>query len=582
MGFSQIVYIWTAIIPVIVLLYYFFRKKYTDQTVSSTLFWSEIMQETRVSPYLKHLQKNALLYLQLLALLLLVLALMNPYLKKSTIAGTQVIFIVDTSATMLAGKEQSTFDTHKKEMLSLVEQLDGRPVTLITTGNTPQAVLQQETNIKEIKQAIHDLQVTYETAQMNKVLDVAQAFVGGDTQTSIYVFTDTLDKKQLPMEEDSVKWLVYGAAKDLTNVAITRFAATTDGKAVMALVQLQNDTNEEQNFKLALQNEKGEEVITEEVTLPANETITKTFKDLPLTNIMHASLDIQDDYAIDNMQAVLLQTTTSKIVVDQNMHQLVQKGFQTISNGVKIVPPLQVPDNQDATVVTNQTALLAQMTNPVVLFGRDDAEKIEANSSVTTTSDSLFAFSSLDDVYVSAVYPPIENYKTIATVGQDPFIQRSPKGDIVILADIEDTDWPLHPSFPLFLWSVEQALSESIGSIGLFVPNEERAVALAQGDWSVFSQEDEFLSIIDNGLLTAPMKPGIYTARTNDEEKHLIVQLQSQERVIEKGTSYTLGELQENGKEEQSKSSFVPWLILIILVLLVMEWEVQRRRGFTN
>lgn len=539
------------------------------------------MQETRVSPYLKHLQKNALLYLQLLALILLVLALMNPYLKKSTIAGAQTIFIVDTSATMLAGKGQSTFDTHKKEMLSLVEQLDGRPVTLITTGNTPQAVLQQETNTKDIKQAIQDLQVTYETAQMNKALDVAQAFVG-DIQTSIYVFTDTLDKKQLPMEKDSVKWIVHGAEKDLTNVAITRFAATTDGKAVMALVQLQNDTNEEQNFTLALQNEKGEEIIAEEITLPANEAVTKTFKDLPLTNTMSATLDVQDDYAIDNSQAVLLQTTTSKIVVDQNMHQLVQKGFQTISNDVKIVPALQVPDNKDTTVVTNQTALLTQMTKPVVLFGRDDAEKREANSSVKTTSDSLFAFSSLEDVYVSAVYPPIENYKTIATVGEEPFIQRSPKGDIIVLADIEDTDWPLHPSFPLFLWSVEQELSESIGSIGLFAPNEERAVALAQGDWSIYSQEDEFLSTIENGLLTAPMKPGIYTARTNGEEKHLIVQLQSQERVIEQGTSYTLGELQENDKEELSKASFVPWLILIILVLLVMEWEVQRRRGFTN
>lgn len=539
------------------------------------------MQETRVSPYLKHLQKNALLYLQLLALILLVLALMNPYLKKSTIAGAQTIFIVDTSATMLAGKEQSTFDTHKKEMLSLVEQLEGRPLTLITTGNTPQAVLQQETNTKDIEQAIQDLQVTFETAQMNKALDVAQAFVG-DTQTSIYVFTDTLDKKQLPMEKDSVKWLVYGASKDLRNVAITRFAATTDGKAVMALVQLQNDTNEKQSFALALQDAKGEEIITEEVTLPANEAVTKTFKDLSLSDTLSATIDIQDDYAIDNTQTVLLQTATSKIVVDQGMHQLIQKGFQTISNGVKIVPALQVPDNKDATVVTNQTALLTQMTKPVVLFGRDDAEKIEANTSVKTTSDSLFAFSSLEDVYVSAIYPPIENYKTIAIVGDVPFIQRSPKGDIIVLADIEDTDWPLHPSFPLFLWSVEQELSESIGSIGLFAPNEERAVALAQGDWSIYSQEGEFLSTVDNGLLTAPMKPGIYTARNNNEEKQLIVQLQSQERVIEQGTSYTLGELQENSKEEVSKASFVPWLILIILALLVIEWEVQRRREFTN
>jgi len=480
LGFSQIIFSWTAIIPVIVLLYYFFRKKYTEQTVSSTLFWSEIMQETRVSPYLKHLQKNALLYLQLLALLLLVLALMNPYVKKSTIVGAQTIFIVDTSATMLAGKSQSTFDTHKQEMLTLMDELNGRPVTLITTGAAPKAVLQQETNTNEIKKAIQDLQVAYETAEMNKALDVAQAFVG-DTPTSIYVFTDTPDKKQLPMDKDSVKWLVRGAAKDLTNIAITRFAATTDGQVTLALVQLHNDTNTEQKVTLALQNAEGEELVAESVVVPPNEAITKTFKDLPLAKSMTATIDAKDDYAVDNQQTVLLQTTTSKIAVDQGMHQLIQKGFQTVSNGVKIVPSLQVADNQDATVITNQTALLEKMDKPLVLFGRDDAEKVEANGLVSTRSDALFAFSELKDVYVSAVYPGFADYETIASVGDEPFIQRSPKGDIVVLADIADTDWPLHPSFPLFLWSTEQQLTETVGSLGIFSPNEQRAVALAQG-----------------------------------------------------------------------------------------------------
>ncbi|WP_460011288.1 vWA domain-containing protein [Lysinibacillus sp. CTST325] len=581
MGFSQILFSWTAIIPVIVLLYYFFRKKYTDQTVSSTLFWSEIMQETRVSPYLKHLQKNALLYLQLLALLLLVLALMNPYVKKSTIVGAQTIFIVDTSATMLAGKEQSTFDTQKKEMLSLVNELDGRPVTIITTGNTPKAILQQETNTKDIEKAIQQLQVTYETAQMNKALDVAQAFVG-NTPTSIYVFTDSLDKKQLPMEKDTVKWIVKGSAKDLTNIAITRFAATTDGQSAMALVQLQNDTDQEQNVTLSIENVKGKEIVTESIALPPNEAVTKTFKDLPLEDTMTAKIDAKDDYAVDNSQTVLLQTATSKVVVDQSMHQLIQKGLQTINSSVKIVPSSQLADNLDATVVTNQTALLEKMDKPIVLFGRDDVEKVEATGEISITSDALFAFSELKDIYVSALYPGFDDYKTIASVGDQPFIQRSPEGDIVVLADIADTDWPLHPSFPLFLWSAEQELSASIGSLGIFTPNEQRAVALTQGDWSIYSQEDEFLSSITNGLLAAPMKPGIYTARSNDEDKRFIVQLQAQERVIEKGTSYTLGELPDNGKEEISKTSFVPWLILMILVLLVLEWEVQRRRGFTN
>ena len=539
------------------------------------------MQETRVSPYLKHLQKNALLYLQLLALLLLVLALMNPYVKKSTIVGAQTIFIVDTSATMLAGKEQSTFDTHKKEMLSLVNELDGRPVTIITTGNTPKAILQQETNTKDIEKAIQQLQVTYETAQMNKALDVAQAFVG-NTPTSIYVFTDSLDKKQLPMEKDTVKWIVKGSAKDLTNIAITRFAATTDGQSAMALVQLQNDTDQEQNVTLSIENVKGKEIVTESIALPPNEAVTKTFKDLPLEDTMTAKIDAKDDYAVDNSQTVLLQTATSKVVVDQSMHQLIQKGLQTINSSVKIVPSSQLADNLDATVVTNQTALLEKMDKPIVLFGRDDVEKVEATGEISITSDALFAFSELKDIYVSALYPGFDDYKTIASVGDQPFIQRSPEGDIVVLADIADTDWPLHPSFPLFLWSAEQELSASIGSLGIFTPNEQRAVALTQGDWSIYSQEDEFLSSITNGLLAAPMKPGIYTARSNDEDKRFIVQLQAQERVIEKGTSYTLGELPDNGKEEISKTSFVPWLILMILVLLVLEWEVQRRRGFTN
>jgi len=539
------------------------------------------MQETRVSPYLKQLQKNALLFLQLLALLLLVLALMNPYVKKSTIVGAQTIFIVDTSATMFAGKEQSTFDAHKKEMLSLVGQLNGRPVTLITTGNTPKAVLQQVTNTKDIEKAIQELEVTYETAQMNKALDVAQAFVG-DIPTSIYVFTDALDKKHLPMEKDTVKWIVKGSAKDLTNIAISRFAATTDGQSTMALVQLQNDNDLEQKITLLLQNAENNKVVSEDITLPPNEAVTKTFKDLPLETTLTATIDVEDDYAVDNSQTVLLQTATSKIVVDQSMHQLIQKGFQTITSSVKIVPSLQIADNQEATVVTGQTALLGKMDKPIVLFGRDDAEKIEAKGEVNTTSDALFAFSELKDIYVSAVYPGFDGYKTIASVGDYPFIQRSPKGDLVILADIADTDWPLHPSFPLFLWSAEQQLSESIGSLGIFTPNEQRAVALAQGEWSVYSQDDQFLSSITNGLLTAPMKPGIYTARSENEEKRLIVQLQAQERVIQKGTSYTLGELQENGKEEIAKASLVPWLILLILLVLVTEWEVQRRRGFTN
>ena len=82
MGFDKLVNVWTAVFPLAVLLYYFFRKRYETTTISSTLFWEQSMRETKVSPYLKNLQRNALFYLQMAALLLLVFILLGPFLLK--------------------------------------------------------------------------------------------------------------------------------------------------------------------------------------------------------------------------------------------------------------------------------------------------------------------------------------------------------------------------------------------------------------------------------------------------------------------------------------------------------------------
>ena len=108
MGFDKLVNGWTAIFPLAVLLYYFFRKRYETTTISSTLFWEQSMRETKVSPYLKNLQRNALFYLQMAALLLLVFILLGPYLNKEQAVGGHTILIVDTSASMLAGKKDTT------------------------------------------------------------------------------------------------------------------------------------------------------------------------------------------------------------------------------------------------------------------------------------------------------------------------------------------------------------------------------------------------------------------------------------------------------------------------------------------
>ena len=149
------------------------------------------------------------------------------------------------------------------------------------------------------------------------------------------------------------------------------------------------------------------------------------------------------------------------------------------------------------------------------------------------------------------------------------------------------TDWPLHPSFPLFLWSSREQMSMNSNNLGTFSPNERKALSLVTDDtaaeWEIFSSKDEYISSFKNGgQFFAPSKPGLYFVKSGQIEKQFAVALEQKEKHIENGTSFTIGNASQDGVHETVKTSLVPWFLLLIVLLLVIEWEVQRRRGFTN
>lgn len=585
MGFNQLSFLWTAIFPIAVLLYYFFRKKYTKQLVSSTLFWQEVMKETKASPYLRHLQRNALFYLQMIAIILLVFALLQPFWKTQALAGEQVVFIVDTSATMEVKQNESTlFEAHKKQMLQLVEELSGKPLTMITTGNQPTVVFRGETDIEQIKKEIEKLEVSYEDENMSKSLDFTQSFFQNKA-TSVYVFTDVLDHKDLPLQYENISWNVEGLTTESSNLSIKRFGATKTNSGVSALIQVANQSDQDQVTELAIANEQ-KDLVKENVTIPANETITFSFDELSESSFLKASIDAEDQYALDNSMTVFMQNQLSKVFVDSSLHALIRTAFQSMDIDVSSVPTEQMALlKEEGISVTNQFGLIDQLEEPSLFIGRNDVTAHEVNGVIKTSEHALFSFANLSDIYVSSVYPPIEEYTTIATVGEEPFIQVSPRGDIVVLSDIQMTDWPLHPSFPLFMWSVKEQLSAGNTYLGTFAPNERKPQSLgsATNEWEIYTMNDSYEYSIENGgAFIAPKKPGLYILRSNGVEKNFTVALSQKEKEIKKGTTYKISGQQMESKESYSANSFVPYILFILLCLLVIEWEVQRRRGFTS
>ncbi len=568
-----------VVFPIIVILYYFFRKKYKRQVISSTLFWEEAMQETKASPYLKKLQKNALLFLQVAALLLFILALMNPYRTSSVITGEQVIVVIDTSASMLAGKNEALFESHKKELLKLVDQAEGKEITVVATGNQPNIIVRNETNENAIKQAINQLEITYESAHMNRVLDVVQSFIG-TIPTSVYIFTDVLDKASIPVSSENVSWNIFGQDEALSNVAITKFAAMQQNDGKTLLIQITNETEQEQTVELSIKDEN-DKVIKEKVTVAEMAAVNHVVTNANIGELLIASLSVEDDYKEDNVAYTILRQPAVEVQLDVDMHVLVQKGFASVYNDVVYLNEAGALNGEGKSIIVTNKVEYLNGNQPTILFGRDDASPEEVNMFVSSSNHALFNFSPLDDIYVQSIYPPFENFEVIATVGEHPFIQLSDNGDIIVLTDIQATDWAMHPVFPLFLWSTIQHVSTQSDVVGTFYPMQSVSLVVPQKEWSIFNQDGKFVDAFSNQQFIAPGKPGIYEMQTDDDKRIFTVDLNIEEKTIQQGETYQIGAIQA-AREMQQQHSILLWFVPFILILLLVEWEVQRRRGFTN
>ncbi|MCG7334225.1 BatA and WFA domain-containing protein [Sporosarcina sp. ACRSM] len=588
MGFNNLIVGWTAIFPLTVLLYYFFRKRYEIKTISSTLFWEQSMRETKISPYLKNLQRNALFYLQMAALLLFVFILLDPYLNKEEATGGHTIFIVDTSASMLVGNAGAPlFEQHQEAMKKLAESRIGEPITIITTGSEPFIAVREDTDEATVRKAIDALTVAYEHEHMERALALAQLIVA-EGSADIHIYTDSLDRALFSEEQGNLAWTIHGSKEEPSpNISIDKFGAVKTAEGTEAIVKVVNDSLGDQTGEVQITDAITEKVlVNESFTVESGKEVLLSFKQLPDSQAMSADIWVDDAYAADNTAYVLLGNEMSEAIVDGQLHELVKRAFEVTGLTVTTGSTNEMQLAQDrAIIVTNDVSFLEKGTKPVILIGRNDKSAESVSGMTSNTDDSLFTIADITDVYVSALYPPFASYTTIATVGEQPFIQKSKRGDIIILTDIELTDWPLHPSFPLFIWSASELLRSESGSLGTFIPNERRAVLSSgiENNMELYTLTDEYVStFVDSSDFIAPSKPGIYKVMDNGTEKWLAVQLESAEKEIMPGTSYKI-ERMDHGEVVEEGKNRIGWYFLIpVLLLLLIEWEVQRRRGYTN
>lgn len=118
-------------IPTLILLY-FLKLRRRNMDVSTTLLWKRAVEDLQANAPFQKLRNNILLILQLIALILVLLALAQPVLDSSAPPPPRSIIMIDRSASMGAvdetgadGEPESRIDRAKRQATAFVESMSG-------------------------------------------------------------------------------------------------------------------------------------------------------------------------------------------------------------------------------------------------------------------------------------------------------------------------------------------------------------------------------------------------------------------------------------------------------------------------
>ena len=213
--------LWLFALSIPLVLLYFIRVRRREHKVSSLLLWRAAPRYEGSSSYFQRMQRDPLLLLQLLALLLLALALARPAVTVMGETERKLVVVLDTSASMKARDiSPSRFDEAKTRAVALVEGLlEGTQVMVIEAGIQPRVIAPMGNDRRRAVDAIEAAVARDLPNRLVDALRTARALLGEDPRAEIHVFTDGAFSLPPDNDDPRIRWVGIGRSDD--NVGIT-------------------------------------------------------------------------------------------------------------------------------------------------------------------------------------------------------------------------------------------------------------------------------------------------------------------------------------------------------------------------
>ena len=593
MGFTSLWPLFLLItVPLLVMLY-ILKRKYKEEVISSSLLWSEVYKNTRATTPWEKFRKNIMFLLQLIILLLIIFALMKPFLKFGGESYKNIIIVVDNTASMSTIYSDKTRLEEGKNLAKefLTSTSEGTNTHIVSFDGSGNLLSTGDSDKELSSEIINGIKQSYSSGDINEVMSLVRAIgdnIGEEYETLI--FTD----KDVNLGEINGKVVSLGNRGTNGSIDTISHKFVENTAKVIATVSNRGTGQYEGDFSLY----NGDELITvESLVLGEGEKKTLTF-DLEGYNgkYLKGELSRKDIILEDNLYYhVIGDTKTKKVLLVTEGNVFLERAFGSIPNievfKTNDVSNLTNADKYDLYVFDNANPEIMPSTgsmlfiNPIsneffkILEGGEMGEAKVSPGQLSSYLDSLeFTIQSYGKIEIPPFGKKFLGIDENAIGFKGEFEGRQ----IAALSfDFHDTDLTLKKEFPILMYD----LGESLISTGMLYKSNFKAgeKVIAKGitieeELKVTYPKGEVLAIKSGNEIDEDEQLGLYKLNLGEEEELFSVNFptEKESNTNENGDKQTESLNAVKGDLKRG-INLTPFIILLAMLIVGYEWIMYKR-----
>ncbi|MCM1534296.1 MAG: VWA domain-containing protein [Clostridium sp.] len=584
-----------AAVPIIIILY-LLKPKGVDYLISSNLLWQRLLKNRQSKTFFEKFVHNILMYLQILIIILMVIALMSPFIRRESRGGGRKILLIDISASMqhkdASGK--SRIEEAVEQACDYVRTADDTQFSIVTADVTGAKLLAVDISDKaSLMQTLRSLTCSDCGGDLTQAQGVLDALTGDaqENAADLLVYTDGDGAAEFELLRSAGGKEIYVAGEPVSNLAneYTVFTGRGDGFYDI-MVSVTNYSDEEASCDVSLYDEEQKLIALKQLKLKPSESSVCFFEQVDwqgqaiesrLNGIIFDKGQ-RDSLERDNVSwAVKGRDNRIQALLVGDGNIFLEKAYFAVT-GESIAKAdtdgAAAPADSAYNVViydAGQTPKAVQ--NNRLLFGDWAHNSIETLHNVVldmTDCDLTAGLSGftigVNQAYCFALPEGAESFLEYDGKCVGYYREVDGRKEIVVGFDIRESDFPLRAEFPVFLANAMIYLSDTSWlASNIYYAGEEIALQpWAEPDRSTFDSR--------------PDKAGLYRLGNEEYQEAYVVRFRTGTESDGRAEAVSAGDL--GGQQLQKvKHTLRNIFLLFVLAFLVIEWLIyvkqMRYRG---